>query len=189
VSIQLTPAATTTVAADPGRAAARPCHPAGARLTLLASGEEGPLRDPSDTGRSRRMSTTHTTAARPGAVRPTDALTYTEAAELTGVSADTIERDRKKGRYPNAYQDAARRSTWTIPVGDLVSAGRLAPQLVEQAETELAARRESRELRELRERVIRLEEQLRAEQQRAESLATDKATQQKLIDALVRKVA
>jgi hypothetical protein len=135
------------------------------------------------------MFTTHTTPARPGAVRPADALTYAEAAELTGVSADTIERDRKKGRYPNAYQDASRRNTWMIPVGDLVAAGRLAPELVEQAETELAARRESRELRELREQVIRLEERLRAEQQRAEALAADKAAQQKTIDTLLRKVS
>jgi hypothetical protein len=135
------------------------------------------------------MSATHTTAARPGAVRPTDAFSYAEAADLTGVSADTIERDRKKGRYPGAYQDASRRNTWMIPVGDLVAAGRLAPELVEQAETELAARRESRELRELREQVIRLQEQLRAAQQRSESLAADKASQQKLIDILVKKVA
>jgi hypothetical protein len=91
---------------------------------------------------------------------PTAALTYQEAADLAGCSPDTIKRDREQGKYPDAFQDSSPRRTWRVPVANLVTAGRLHPSQVEQAEQELAAHREGRELRALREENIRLSEQL-----------------------------
>jgi excisionase family DNA binding protein len=54
------------------------------------------------------------------------ALTYGEAAELTGLSKDTIKRDREDGRYPTPHKSRTGRRNWRIPIADLVTAGRRA---------------------------------------------------------------
>ena len=94
---------------------------------------------------------------------PVDAgttLTIAEAAAVCGVDESTIKRDRRADRYPGAAQDATLLATWRIPVEDLVAAGRLAAGQVREVREELAARRESRELGELRLQVARLETEL-----------------------------
>jgi hypothetical protein len=133
------------------------------------------------------MTTASATPLAAGMLAATQRLSYAEAAELTGLSADTIERDRRAGRYPGAAQDDTPARTWRIPIADLVAAGRLEAGLVAQAEQELAARRESRQLAELRERVIRLEEQLAAAQALAAQHATTVQHQQRILELLARK--
>jgi predicted site-specific integrase-resolvase len=49
------------------------------------------------------------------------ALTLKRAAEVAGVSRDTIKRRNAAGEFPNAYQDE--RGTWMIPEQDLARAG------------------------------------------------------------------
>lgn len=49
-------------------------------------------------------------------------LTIAEAARLTGVAKTTITRARGRGEFPRAQQ---KQGTWYIPIGDLVSSGRL----------------------------------------------------------------
>jgi len=49
-------------------------------------------------------------------------LTIAEAAKLTGVAKTTITRARGRGEFPRAQQ---KQGTWYIPVGDLISSGRL----------------------------------------------------------------
>ena len=49
-------------------------------------------------------------------------LTIAEAAKLTGVAKTTITRARTRGEFPRAQQ---KQGTWYIPIGDLISSGRL----------------------------------------------------------------
>ncbi len=124
-----------------------------------------------------------------GPHRPEDMLSYREAAELTGLSVDTIERDRQKGRYPHAAQDGTPQHVWRIPIADLVAAGRLDASQVVPAEQELAAFRESRALRQLREELIRTQEQLRAAQATAQAQQATIDHQQRLLELLATRAA
>jgi hypothetical protein len=81
-----------------------------------------------------------TTDPAPGLVPATALLTIGEAAELTGLSVDTIKNDRTAGRYPAARQDAPqgrKPGVWRIPAADLVDAGRLSAAHLEQLPAEL----------------------------------------------------
>lgn len=130
------------------------------------------------------------TAPPPSAPRRSDeSVTYREAADLTGFSMDTIERDRQNGRYPHAVQDSTPQRMWRIPVADLVAAGRLDADRVALVEQELAASRESRAQRQLREELIRTKEQLRAAQATAEAQQATIDHQQRLLELLAARAA
>jgi hypothetical protein len=75
-----------------------------------------------------------TTDPAPGLVPATALLTIGEAAELTGLSVDTIKNDRTAGRYP---PPARTPGVWRIPAADLVDAGRLSAAHLEQLPAEL----------------------------------------------------
>lgn len=125
-------------------------------------------------GRSPSMTTptpTTGTITPTGAYSPDAALTLLEIADLLGRDPSTMKTWRKNGRWPNAVQDEHGRNTWRVPVGDLVAAGDLDASQVAHVENELAARRESRETRALREQVVRLEEQVTAALAMAEERA------------------
>lgn len=124
-------------------------------------------------------------ATTPAPYSPDTTLTLSEIADLTGRDIKTIKtwNDSGKGRWPNAVQDETGRKTWRVPVSDLVASGDLDPSRVAQVENELAARRESKETKALREQVIRLEEQLTA----AVALADERAGTIALLKSLVRK--
>ncbi|MDT0186854.1 hypothetical protein Q9S36_42385 [Microbacterium sp. ARD31] len=124
-------------------------------------------------------------ATTPATYSPDTTLTLSEIADLTGRDIKTIKNwnDSGQGRWPNAVQDETGRKTWRVPVSDLVATGDLDPSKVEQVENELAARRESKETKALREQVIRLEEQLTA----AVALADERAGTIALLKSLVRK--
>ncbi|GAA5117260.1 hypothetical protein GCM10023339_27720 [Alloalcanivorax gelatiniphagus] len=133
---------------------------------------------------------THTTpGATPAPYRPDTTLTLSEIADLTGRDLKTIKNWNSdwqrtgEGRWSNAVQDETGRKTWRVPVSDLVATGVLDPSQVEQVENELAARRESKETKALREQVIRLEEQLNA----AVALADERSATIALLKNLVRK--
>lgn len=49
-------------------------------------------------------------------------ITIAEAAKLTGVAKTTITRARGRGEFPRAQQ---KQGTWYIPIGDLITSGRL----------------------------------------------------------------
>jgi hypothetical protein len=119
----------------------------------------------------------------PGPFAPDTTLTLTEIADLTGRDLNTIKSWRAKGRWPNAVQDETGRKAWRVPVADLVAAGDLDAWQVAHVENELAARRESRETKALREQIIRLEEQLAA----ARTLAEERASTISLLRGLLRK--
>ncbi|MBS2938892.1 hypothetical protein KDN32_14210 [Nocardioides sp. J2M5] len=124
-------------------------------------------------------------ATTPATYSPDTTLTLSEIADLTGRDIKTIKtwNDSGQGRWPNAVQDETGRKTWRVPVSDLVASGDLDPSRVAQVENELAARRESKETKALREQVIRLEEQLTA----AVALADERAGTIALLKSLVRK--
>jgi hypothetical protein len=119
----------------------------------------------------------------PGRYPVGSTLTLSEIAELTGRDLKTIKTWRQAGRWPDAKQDETGRKPWRVPVADLVAAGDLDPSQVGDVENELAARRESKLTRELREQVIRLEEQLAA----AVALADERAATIALLKGLVRQ--
>jgi hypothetical protein len=121
----------------------------------------------------------------PAPYSPDATLTLSEIADLTGRDLKTVKNwnDSGRGRWPNAVQDETGRKTWRVPVSDLVATGVLRPSEVEQVENELAARRESKETKALREHVIRLEEKLVA----AHALADERAATIALLKSLVRK--
>lgn len=123
-------------------------------------------------------------ATTPATYSPDTTLTLSEIADLTGRDIKTIKNwnDSGQGRWPNAVQDETGRKTWRVPVSDLLASGDLDPSQVEQVENELAARRESKETKALREQVIRLEEQLTA----AVALADERAGTIALLKSLVR---
>ena len=126
---------------------------------------------------------TGTTITRPGGYAPDATLTLAEIAVLLHRDASTIKDWRKKGKWPNAEKDDNGRCTWRVPVTDLVAAGDLDPSQIAHVENELAARRESRETRALREQVVRLEEQLTA----ALAMAEERASTITLLRGLIRK--
>ncbi|WP_146207218.1 hypothetical protein [Nocardioides silvaticus] len=121
----------------------------------------------------------------PATYSPDTTLTLSEIADLAGRDLKTIKtwNNSGKGRWPNAVQDETGRKTWRVPVSDLVATGVLGPSQVEQVENELAARRESKETKHLREQVIRLEERLTA----AQTLADERANTIALLKSLVGK--
>ncbi|WP_133176464.1 hypothetical protein [Nocardioides currus] len=121
----------------------------------------------------------------PATYSPDTTLTLSEIADLTGRDLKTIKtwNDSGKGRWPNAVQDETGRKTWRVPVRDLVATDVLDASQIEQVANELAARRESKETRALREQVIRLEERLTA----AAALADERANTIALLKSLVRK--
>lgn len=129
--------------------------------------------------------TSQSPGAAPAPYSPDTTLTLSEIADLTGRDTKTIKtwNDSGKGRWPNAVQDETGRKTWRVPVGDLVASGDLDPSDVQQVENELAARRESKETKALREQVIRLEEKLAA----AHALADERGNTIALLKSLVRK--
>jgi len=133
-------------------------------------------------GLSSYMSDTDRTPSVP-LVPSTAVLTYAEAAELTGVSPDTIERDRKADRYPGAHRDESRRGAWVVPVTDLVTAGRLPASAVAEVESALVGLRESRRVRELTEELIRLRAELAAAQTLIARLDTDRDLHLELLRA------
>lgn len=59
--------------------------------------------------------------------------TMRQAAELAGVSTDTIKRDLRQGRYPHAAMVGG---AWHVPIADLVSAGRVDASLAGADETD-----------------------------------------------------
>jgi hypothetical protein len=118
-----------------------------------------------------------------GRYAPETLLTLLEIADLLGRDLKTIKTWRTSGRWPHAVQDESGRKTWRVPVTDLVTAGDLEPAHVAHVENELAARRESRETRALREQVVRLEEQLAA----AHALADERAATITMLKGLFRK--
>lgn len=101
-----------------------------------------------------------------GGYAPDATLTLREIADLTGHDLSTIEAWNNKGhgKWPNAKQDPDGLKTWRVPISDLITSGDIDPSQIVHVENELAARRESRETRVLREQVVRLEEQLVAAQ-------------------------
>lgn len=105
---------------------------------------------------------------------PYATLTLQEIAALLGRDIKTIKSWNAKGEgcWPNATQDPDGRKAWRVPVTDLVTAGHLDAGQVAHVENELACRRESNQTRELREQIIRLEEQL----QSAQALAAERSS-------------
>lgn len=106
--------------------------------------------------------------------RPTTTRYYTqaEAADLCGVSLDTIKRRRKAGSLPHTRQrpgDA--NGAWEIPLDDLVNAGlyELTPDGVDAADQTIREVRDDRELRDVRAELIRE----RAEREAQEQLLTE----------------
>lgn len=110
-------------------------------------------------------------------------LTLTEIADLLGRDPKTIKTWRADDRWPHAVQDSDGRRTWRVPVQDLVQAGDLDPAQVVQVGGELAAWREARETRALREQLVRMEEQLVA----ARALAEDRAATVALLTGLLTR--
>jgi hypothetical protein len=146
------------------------------------------LRSPRGAGRSPGMTTpTPATGTIPptGAYAADAALTLLEIADLLGRDPSTIKdwNDKGRGKWPNAKQDKHGRHTWRVPVGDLVATGDLDASQVAHVENELAARRESRETRALREQVVRLEEQVTA----ALAMAKERARTITLLRGLLGK--
>jgi hypothetical protein len=85
-------------------------------------------------------------------------FTRKEAADLCGVSVDTIKRAVTSGRLPNAVRSALPAGVWTIPMGDLVTAGMYDASAADVApEVAIRSTRAERELDEARLRVGRLE--------------------------------
>lgn len=119
----------------------------------------------------------------PGGFAPDALLTLREIADLTGRDPKTVKTWRANGRWPNAVQDETGRQAWRVPVSDLVTSGDLDPSQVGHVENELAARREARETRALREQVARLEERLDA----IRVIADERAAHIKFLQGLVRK--
>lgn len=116
-------------------------------------------------------------------------VTLQEGAELTGHDYKTLYNDLGAGVYPDAVQDTTGRKTWRVPLHNLVDAGRLPESAIASAAEELAAARESRETRRLREELIRKQEQLAAAELRIQDLLEARAEHKALIAQLLKKVA
>lgn len=93
-------------------------------------------------------------------------LTLTEASAAMGVSKDTLKRALRAGKLPNARQRDDDNRTWEVPVGDLTAAGYRpkpadpAPVVVPMPHMSYESGDVDSELRELRERVERLQHEL-----------------------------
>jgi hypothetical protein len=125
-----------------------------------------------------------------GGVRPGATRGDREPARTcSGHHPATIESDLSAERCPNAVEEPNGRREWRIPVGDLVAAGRSPADAVQAVGEHLAAAREARATRELREQVLRLEERLTAAEAANEALRADKAQLHKTVDLLMKKVA
>ncbi|WP_457253655.1 hypothetical protein [Pedococcus sp. P5_B7] len=107
-----------------------------------------------------------------------ETLTMADVADALGKDLSTIKRWKDAGRWPNAVKDTGGRGTWRIPVSDLVASGDIEAAQVASLAAQVAGRRESKQVAELRERVIRLEEQLSSMTQLA-------AERKSMIDILV----
>lgn len=118
-------------------------------------------------------------------LHPETKLTLSEISDLLARDPKTIKtwNNKGQGRWPNATQDETGLRAWRVPVSDLVASGDLDPSSVATVESELAARRESRETKELRERIIRLEEKLAA----VHALAEERADYITFLRSLARK--
>lgn len=87
-----------------------------------------------------------------------ETFTMSEAAELCGVSVDTIKRRRRDGVFPRATRrDGTTTGAWVIPVGDLVDAGLYTPDPDADPVEPSAVLRLSRAERELAELRVRVE--------------------------------
>jgi hypothetical protein len=119
-----------------------------------------------------------------GGYAPNATLTLREIADLTGHDLSTIKAWNNKGhgKWPNAKQDPDGLKTWRVPISDLIASGDIDPSQIVHVENELAALRESRETRALREQIARLEEQLIA----ARAIAEDRAATIAWLKDLVR---
>lgn len=84
-------------------------------------------------------------------------VTTSEAVTITGRDRKTINDWCKTGRYRGAYQDVTGRQGWHIPIRALVDAGHLDPKHVVEVESMLETARESRKVKELRDRIAELE--------------------------------
>ena len=104
-------------------------------------------------------------------------LTLTEASAAMGVSKDTLKRALRAGKLPNAQQRDDDNRTWEVPVGDLLAAG-YRPKPADPDPVVVPMPRMSHEsgdvdpqLRELRERIERLQHELTV----ARTLADERA--------------
>ncbi|WP_028638861.1 hypothetical protein [Nocardioides sp. URHA0032] len=89
-------------------------------------------------------------------------LTVRQICDITGRDRKTINTwiNATPSRYPNAVQETGGRKGWTVPVQDLVDAGDLDPAQVVEVAATLEALRETRQVAELRDRVVVLEAEL-----------------------------
>jgi len=99
---------------------------------------------------------THTTGES-ATVTSTQFISTSEAVTITGRDRGTINDWCKAGRYPGAYRDDTGRKAWHIPIRALVETGHLDPAQVVEVESTLESARESRKLKELRDRIAELE--------------------------------
>lgn len=83
-------------------------------------------------------------------------VTQQEAADLAGVSYDTIRRWRAAGKFPSARQrQDDLNGTWEIAFSDLVATGRCSSQTTEADVNERIGRTAlERQLREMREQLV-----------------------------------
>lgn len=69
------------------------------------------------------------------AAEPSDAVTITEAAAITGKVRSTIVRALEAGRFPNAYREGpGDTAPWRVPIADLEAAGYAIRDAAEVAE-------------------------------------------------------
>lgn len=101
-------------------------------------------------------------------VSESEVFTRSEAATLCAVSEDTIKRDLRADKYPNAKMvTCGKLERWQIPAADLVAAGRLGADQVSAAREHLEDLRLVEQTRALTERVRALETELAVWQARA----------------------
>ena len=74
-------------------------------------------------------------APRPAYADARTAVSRTQAAELCGVSIDTIKRRLRDGWFPNAWRSGVDRR-WSIPLRDLIAAGLLSPDALDAPQPE-----------------------------------------------------
>lgn len=118
-------------------------------------------------------------------------LTLSEASATMGVSKDTLKRALRAGKLPNARQREDDSRTWEIPIGDLASAG-YRPKPADAALPSTCRGQDERDvpaLRELRERVEHLQQELAVARIQAEERAARIADLQMALSVLARSVA
>ncbi|WP_017933112.1 hypothetical protein [Nocardioides sp. Iso805N] len=112
-------------------------------------------------------------------------LTIKEAAFATGLHPDTIKDRRSAGHYANAWQEQKGRRAWHIPVKDLVAAGDLRPEEVAEVASTLEAARETKQVAELKARIIELEDALNT----ATALAEERRGMVKILESVLARTA